>query len=136
MEPDNLDVRRLLAFHLARAGRVLEAFTHSEYLLLAGDGEYLQSLAAFAESVSPEEKSRLLALYRELKEKHPHNNALLLGESLLLRQLHQLDASLEVVKQVVNRTPGNETAQLLYAQTHAPPERPKRQGPDGPEKST
>src|SRR5690606_24777249 len=63
VEPANLDVRRLVAFHLARAGRVIEAFPHAEYLLLAGDDNHLQALAAFAGDATLDEKQRLLVLY-------------------------------------------------------------------------
>ncbi len=116
VEPDNLDARRLVSFHLARAGRVVEAFPHSEYLLLAGDDEYLQSLAAFAEPVPRREKERLLALYRELERKHPDNTGLLLGEAMLLRQLNAPDKSLAAARRVIELEPANETAQLLHAQ--------------------
>ncbi len=116
VEPDNIEVRRLLAFHLARSGRVLEAFPHGEYLLLHGDDDYLQSLAAFAQESPREEKELLLALYDNLGSQHPQNPGLLLGRAMLLRQLERLDEALTSTRQLVALEPGNETAQLLQAQ--------------------
>lgn len=116
VEPNNEEVRRLLAFHLARTGRVVEAFPHAEYLLLTGDNDYLQSLAAFAQESPEEEKLRLLALYQELEAEHPENTGLLLGKAMLLRQLDRLDESLDTCSRLIKLDKRNETGQLLYAQ--------------------
>lgn len=116
VEPGNTDVRRLLAFHLARSGRVLEAFPHGEFLLLNGDDDYLQSLAAFAKNSSIEEKQRLLKLYEDLEAQHPKNTGLLLGKAMLLRQLERLEDSLDSTAKLLAVEPGNETGQLLKAQ--------------------
>lgn len=116
VEPNNEEVRRLLAFHLARTGRVVEAFPHAEYLLLTGDDDYLQSLAAFAQESPEEEKGRLLALYQELEAEHPDNTGLLLGKAMLLRQLDRFDDSLNTCEQLIKLDKRNETGQLLYAQ--------------------
>lgn len=116
VEPDNEEVRRLLAFHLARTGKVVEAFPHAEYLLLTGDNDYLQSLAAFAQESPEQEKLRLLALYKELEAEHSENTGLLLGKAMLLRQLDRFDESLATSEQLIRLDKGNETGQLLYAQ--------------------
>ena len=116
VEPENIEVRRLLTFHLASSGRVVEAFPHGEFLLLTGDDDYLQSLAAFAQDSPIEEKQRLLTLYEELEAEHPKNPGLLLGKAMLLRQLELLEDSLATVGQLVALEPGNETGQLLQAQ--------------------
>ncbi|MFA5495272.1 MAG: tetratricopeptide repeat protein [Porticoccaceae bacterium] len=116
VEPANLDVRRLVAFHLARAGRVIEAFPHAEYLLLAGDDNHLQALAAFAGDTSTGEKQRLLLLYEELAGNYPERTGLMLGRAMLLRQLGRIDESLAFAAEVVKKAPANETGQLLYAQ--------------------
>lgn len=114
--PGNLDARRLAAFHLARAGRVLEAFPHGQYLLQAGDDEYLQSLAAFASQAPASEKQRLLVLYQELAASHPGNPGLLLGKTMLLRQLDRLDEGLAHSRELVRLKPDHEPAQILHAQ--------------------
>jgi tetratricopeptide (TPR) repeat protein len=116
VEPDNIEVRRLLAFHLARAGRVVEAFPHGEFLLLNGDDDYLQSLASFAQDSATEEKERLLTLYQNLEAQHPTNPGLLLGKALLLRQLDRLEDSLTAAQMLVAVQQDNETGQLLQAQ--------------------
>lgn len=116
VEPENIEVRRLLAFHLARAGRVVEAFPHGEFLLLSGDDDYLQSLAAFAQESPVEEKERLLRLYNDLENEHPDNPGLLLGKAMLLRQLDRLEESLDTTDKLVSLERENETAQLLRAQ--------------------
>jgi tetratricopeptide (TPR) repeat protein len=126
VEPDNIEVRRLLAFHLARTGKVIEAFPHGEYLLLSGDDDYLQSLAAFAQDSPREEKLRLLALYDDLQSQHPHNPGLLLGKAMLLRQLERLEDSMETTDRLLKLDKRNETGQLLRAQLfHAMNERKK-----------
>lgn len=116
VEPAELDVRRLVAFHLARAGRVVEAFPHAEYLLLAGDDNHLQALAAFAVDTSDGEKDRLLALYEELAVNYPDRVGLMLGRAMLLRQVNRPEESLALAAQVIKADPGNETGQLLHAQ--------------------
>lgn len=116
VEPRNLEVRRLLAFQLARAGRVVEAFPHGEFLLLNGDHRALQSLAAFAQDASHEDQRRLLALYRELKAQHPENPGLLLGEAMLLRQMDRLEDSLTTTRTLLRHDPDNESGLLLQAQ--------------------
>lgn len=116
VEPAELDVRRLVAFHLARAGRVVEAFPHAEYLLLAGDDNHLQALAAFAVDTSDGEKDRLLALYEELAVNYPDRVGLMLGRAMLLRQVNRPEESLALAAQVIKAEPGNETGQLLHAQ--------------------
>ncbi|MGD9660197.1 MAG: tetratricopeptide repeat protein [Porticoccaceae bacterium] len=116
VEPDNVEVRRLLAFHLARSGRVLDAFPHGELLLLTGDDDYLQSLAAFAQDSPTEEKERLLSLYEELESEHPQNSGLLLGKAMLLRQLDRLAESLASTEKLISLQKDNETGQLLHAQ--------------------
>lgn len=116
VEPENLDVRRLVAFHLARAGRVIEAFPHAEYLLLAGDDNHLQALAAFASDATEDEKQRLLVLYEELALNYGDRTGLMLGRAMLLRQVDRLDDSLAFAQKVVKKAPDNETGQLLNAQ--------------------
>ncbi|MCK9563156.1 MAG: tetratricopeptide repeat protein [Bacteroidales bacterium] len=116
VEPANLDVRRLVAFHLARAGRVVEAFPHAEYLLLAGDDNHLQALAAFAVDAGDDEKGRLLALYEELAVNYPDRLGLMLGRAMLLRQVNRPEESLALAAVVIKKEPGNETGQLLHAQ--------------------
>jgi len=116
VEPKNTEVRRLLAFHLARAGRVVDAFPHGEFLLLTGDDEYLQSLAAFAQESPTEEKERLLSLYEELETQHPQNPGLLLGKAMLLRQLNRHNESLVSTEKLISLQKDNETARLLHAQ--------------------
>ena len=116
VEPENLDVRRLVAFHLARAGRVIEAFPHAEYLLLAGDDNHLQALAAFASDASEDEKQRLLILYEELALSYGDRTGLMLGRAMLLRQVNRMDESLSFAQKVVKKAPDNETGQLLNAQ--------------------
>ena len=116
VEPDNVDVRRLLAFHLASEGRVLEAFPHGEYLLETGDQEYMKSLAVFALESPIEEKQRLLELYEELQARHPEEPGLLIGKAMLLRQLEMLEESLDTAQDVIDMEPENATAQLLNAQ--------------------
>ncbi|MFA5547151.1 MAG: tetratricopeptide repeat protein [Porticoccaceae bacterium] len=116
VEPANLDVRRLVAFHLARAGRVIEAFPHAEYLLLAGDDNHLQALAAFAGDATLDEKQRLLVLYEELAVNYPDRVGLMLGRAMLLRQVERVDESLAFARKVVKKAPENETGQLLLAQ--------------------
>ena len=116
VEPANLDVRRLVAFHLARAGRVIEAFPHTEYLLLAGDDNHLQALAAFAGDATLDEKERLLVLYEELAVNYPERTGLMLGRAMLLRQVDRVEESLAFARKVVKEAPENETGQLLLAQ--------------------
>ena len=116
VEPDNIEVRRLLAFQLASNGRVVEAFPHGEYLLESGDPAYLQSLAAFAVESPVEEKQRLLTLYEELEAEYPDQPGLLLGKAMLLRQLDQLEDSLAATRRLIDIDPDNETGQLLSAQ--------------------
>lgn len=116
VEPANLDVRRLVAFHLARAGRVVEAFPHAEYLLLAGDDNHLQALAAFAVDTGDDEKQRLLTLYDELAGNYPDRLGLMLGRAMLLRQVDRPEESLALAAKIIKKDPGNETAQLLHAQ--------------------
>lgn len=116
VEPENLDVRRLVAFHLARAGRVIEAFPHAEYLLLAGDDNHLQALAAFASDATEDEKQRLLVLYEELALNYGDRPGLMLGRAMLLRQVDRMDESLAFAQKVVKKAPDNETGQLLNAQ--------------------
>lgn len=116
VEPDNIEVRRLLAFHLASAGRVVEAFPHGLFLLETGDQDYLQSLAAFATESPIEEKQRLLSLYEDLESEYPNEPGLLLGKAMLLRQLDQLEDSLAVTGKLIVLDPENETGQLLHAQ--------------------
>lgn len=116
VEPQNVEVRRLLAFHLARSGRVVDAFPHGEFLLLTGDDDYLQSLAAFAQESPTEEKERLLSLYEELESEHSENVGLLLGKAMLLRQLDRLEESLATTGKLIALQKDNETGQLLHAQ--------------------
>ena len=116
VEPTNLDVRRLVAFHLARSGRVIEAFPHAEYLLQAGDDNHLQALAAFAVDAGDDEKERLLTLYEELAVTYPDRLGLMLGRAMLLRQVDRPDESLALAAVVVKKDPANETGQLLLAQ--------------------
>lgn len=116
VEPDNVDVRRLLAFHLARSGRVVEAFPHGQFLLLTGDDNYLQSLAAFADETPTEEKEQLLRLYLDLETEHPQNPGLLLGKAMLLRQLDRHEEALATSKKLISLAPDNETGHLLHAQ--------------------
>ncbi len=116
VEPRNVEVRRLLAFQLARAGRVVEAFSHGEFLLGTGDHQALQSLAAFARDASQEDQRRLLTLYRELKAEHPDNPGLLLGEAMLLRQMDRLEDSLATTRTLLRHDPDNESGLLLQAQ--------------------
>lgn len=116
VEPDNTDVRRLLAFQLASTGRVVEAFPHGQYLLEHGDQDYLKSLAAFAADSPVEEKERLLELYDNLEVEYPDQPGLLLGKAMLLRQLNRLEESLASTKKLIDIEPENETGQLLNAQ--------------------
>ncbi len=116
VEPDNIEVRRLLAFHLASVGRVVEAFPHGLFLLQSGDQDYRKSLAAFATESPIEEKQRLLSLYEELETEYPAEPGLLLGKAMLLRQLDQLEDSLAVTAKLIAVDPENETGQLLHAQ--------------------
>ena len=114
--PEDLDVRRLATFQLARAGHVVEAFPHAEYLLEAGDDEHLQALAAYASDASDEERARLLVLYEELSGKYPERVGLMVGQAMLLRHAGRLQESLDLARRAVRIDPHNETGLLLSAQ--------------------
>src|SRR5690606_16917717 len=94
VEPANLDVRRLVAFHLARAGPVIEAFPHAEYLLRAGDDNPTRAPAAFDGDASRAERRRLLELCGDLAVSYPDRVGLMLGRDMLLRQVERVDESL------------------------------------------
>lgn len=116
VEPDNLDARSVATISLAREGRLIEALKHAEYSLGKGDQEPIMTLAVAAGGSTQAQRQALLEEYPSLLQRMPNNDALLLTESMLLRQQGEFQQSLSAVDTLLERAPRKESAIMLKAQ--------------------
>ncbi len=115
LEPANHRARYLAALALAEAGRPIEAFDHSESLLLNGDHTALVTLAEYSGRMPPELRQQLLERFNGLEEKYADNPHVAIGLALIMQSLQQYDDALHAAKRAKKQLGDSENLTLLIA---------------------
>lgn len=85
VEPKNLQAHRVLAIQAVKQNDLEAALAHMETIMdLGGDADF-DSLAAMAGNLPVEKQQELLALYRQLEQRHPNTPELQFSIALLLK---------------------------------------------------
>ncbi len=112
LDPKDLDARELAVFsHIVR-NEVDEAFIQARFLLEQNKGEAIRKLPGSVR-LPEEQRSELLANYRELAGIYPDNADLLFGYTILLWQTSDIPEALKQCRKVASLEPDNETLQVM-----------------------
>ncbi|MBE02365.1 tetratricopeptide repeat protein [uncultured Marinobacter sp.] len=84
-QPDSLPAHRIAAIQAVKRGDLATALAHMEAIMNLGEDADFDSLAVMAGSLAPAQQQELLALYKQLAERHPDTPELEYGIALLLK---------------------------------------------------
>ena len=94
VDPDNLQAHRISAIQAVKGNDLQTAMQHMERIMNQGGDADFDSLAAMAANLPPENQQELLALYKEMSERHPNTPELEYSIALLLKVTGQPEQGL------------------------------------------
>jgi len=113
IEPANLQAYRVLAIQAVKRNDLEAALGHMETIMdLGGDADF-DSLAAMAGSLPVEKQQELLALYRQLEQRHPDNPELQFSIALLMKISGDPEQALAKLEPLLEQAPNFQPALVL-----------------------
>jgi tetratricopeptide (TPR) repeat protein len=113
IEPENLQVHRVLAIQAVKQNDLESALGHMETIMdLGGDADF-DSLAAMAGNLQAEKQQELLALYLQLEQRHPDTPELQFSIALLLKVTGDPSQGLAQLKPLLQQNPNFQPALVL-----------------------
>lgn len=113
VDPDSIEAHQISALQDIKHKRYEGAVTHMEAIArLGGDADF-DNLAAYAETLSPDEQQQLLMIYTRLLEKHPENEDLLYSFALLQKSSGDSAAAIKILAPLLDKSPDYQPALLL-----------------------
>jgi len=112
-EPDSTDARRVLAVQALKQQNLEAALRHMETLMDQGEDANFDNLAAMAESLPADQQQEMLALYRQLAERHPGNPELEYSIALLLKMTGEPGEALARLETLLADAPNFQPAVIL-----------------------
>jgi len=98
LDSTDMEAHFISASELAQAGRLNEAFDHSEVLLAQGSTPIFPAIAARAVKATDTQREQLLERLNKLQKQHPKNPDLLISLGLLYQQQNQLQRALQATE--------------------------------------
>jgi len=98
LDHTDMEAHFISASELAQAGRLNEAFDHSERLLEQGSTPIFPAIAARAVKATDTQRELLLVRFIELQQQHPENADLLVSLGLLYQQQKKLEEALQATE--------------------------------------
>jgi tetratricopeptide (TPR) repeat protein len=113
IEPENLQAHRVLAIQAVKQNDLEAALGHMETIMdLGGDADF-DSLAAMAGNLPVEKQQELLALYRQLEQRHPDTPELQFSIALLLKVTGEPQQALSQLEPLLEQNPNFQPALVL-----------------------
>lgn len=107
LEPDNTDAQLIASAELIEANRLDDALVLSVRLLEANAPAAFDAIAVQATEGDINTSRSLAKAYTELLQKHPNNQQLLLGYSILLQHDERNQEALQTIEKVLATDPDN-----------------------------
>jgi len=124
LDDANMEAHFISASELAQAGRLNEAFDHSERLLAQGSTPIFPAIAARAAKATDIQREQLLERFTKLQLLHPKNADLLISLGLLYQQQNQLNMALDATKAALQLDDSSIPAAILEAKLLSTMKRP------------
>jgi len=115
VEPSNVDAHQLAAFQLIKKKDFENALFHMEKVLNLEGPTTFDRLALHAKNLAEEDKAELLRLYFTILERHPDDNGLLYGYTVLQELNGQLKEALRSSDRLLERDDQNPAVIALRA---------------------
>jgi len=113
VDPDNLQAHRVAAIQAVKRQNLEAALFHMEQIMDQGEDADFDSLAAMAARLPSEQQQELLALYRNLADRHPETPELEYSIALLLKITGEPEPALDQLNTLLDREPDFQPAIIL-----------------------